>query len=82
MSNRLSTYGNVIISTPTDIFTVKDVRDFIGVLDSLNVPDETVLDDGFLVYEHQTKNVQVITCAEHGILDYIIPTHKCGDTNE
>lgn len=82
MENRLRTYGNIMVSTPVDTFTVKDVRDFLRVLDLLNVPDSTVLHDGFLVYEYQTEDVQVISCGNHksdegDVLAFLVPTHYC-----
>ena len=81
MSNRLKTYGNVMISTPTDNFTVRDVKDFLIVLEDLNVSDETILLDGFLTFEFQTEDVQLISCGEHNPnnapVDFLINTHRC-----
>jgi hypothetical protein len=80
--NRLKTYGNVMISTPTDTLTLQDVRDFVDTLEALGVPNTNILLDGFLTYEYMTEHVQVISCGEHNPnepdkLDFLIPNHEC-----
>lgn len=87
MLNRLNTYGNVMITTPDDM-TAGDVRDFVSLLNLLQVPDSTPLLEGMLSYEYQTQDVELINCADHAPneerLDFIVTTHshKERETNE
>ena len=85
-NTKIKVYGNVVISTPQDKFTVGDVRDFLKVLDNLGVKDDVELLDGYLTYEYQTTLVDVILCGEHKVgeevYDFLINTHKCAVTGE
>ena len=79
---RLATYGNVMISTPTDVLTVGDIRDFLTVLYSMGVSDTNILLDGFLTYEFQSTSVEMIACGEHYAndpdqFDWIVKAHDC-----
>lgn len=79
---RLATYGNVMISTPTDVLTVGDIRDFLTMLYSMGVSDTNILLDGFLTYEFQSTQVEPILCGEHlatesNKFDWIVSAHKC-----
>lgn len=80
--SRLATYGNVMISTPTDVLTVGDIRDFLTMLYSMGVSDTNILLDGFLTYEFQSTQVEPILCGEHlatesNKFDWIVSAHKC-----
>lgn len=79
---RLATYGNVMISTPTDVLTVGDIQDFLNVLYAMGVSNTNILLDGFLTYEFQSTNVEMIECAEHYAndprqFDWIVKSHDC-----
>lgn len=78
---RLTSYGNIVLSTPTDVLTVQDVRDFLDVLESMGVPNTNILQDGFLTYEYQTTEVGQIECANHKAnetakYDWIVKAHE------
>jgi hypothetical protein len=80
--SRLATYGNVMISTPTDVLTVGDIRDFLTTLYSMGISDTNILLDGFLTYEFQSTSVEMIECAEHKAneprqFDWIVKAHDC-----
>lgn len=64
MNNKLDTYGNVVISTPTDVLTVGDVMDWLDTVQKIGATRETILTDGHLVYEFQTEVVDLISCGE------------------
>jgi hypothetical protein len=80
IKGRLNTYGNVMISTPTDTLTVQDVRDFLKVLEQFEIANTNILLDGFLTYEFQTTDVSPIQCGEHLTneerYDWLVSMHK------
>ena len=87
MSNRLRLRGGVTISTPQDKLTVQDVVDFIGSLDRLGVPATAEIPDGYLYFEWNTDNVDVIQCGEHLVnepdkFDFIVTAHQCKTEQE
>ena len=82
MSNRLRLRGSVTLSTPQDVLTVKDVKDFLVALEQMNVPETAELIDGFLHFDWSSETVDVIQCADHSEtekekLDFILLIHEC-----
>jgi len=80
----LDALADISISTPRDNLTVKDVREFINYLTTLGVTDEHVFLDGYLVFDYQTSNVDIIQCPAHLYdgdeepkVDFIVSAHFC-----
>lgn len=79
----IETYGNVVISTPTDKLTFGDIKEFVEYLTQLSIPDDHELLDGHLSYEYQSTNVELIQCGEHTgtsgnyTSDFVVLAHDC-----
>lgn len=80
----LDTYGNVVISTPTEKLTFADIKEFVEILTQLGVQDEQEFLDGFLSFEYQSTNVELIQCGAHipnedetAPTDLLVVTHNC-----
>jgi len=83
----LETIADISISTPKapkDNLTVKDVREFLDYLSKLGVTDEHVFLDGYLVFDYQTTDVDLIQCPAHHYdgdeesnVDFVVSAHFC-----
>ena len=63
MPNPIKIYGNVIVSTYPK--TIKDIKDFMKVIEQMRLPDDFELLDGLLSVEFNTNNVEMVECGEH-----------------
>lgn len=82
MSNRLRLRGSVTLSTPQDVLTVQDVKDFLVALEQMGVPDTAEILDGFLHFDWSSTKIDIIECGEHLVgeadqFDFVLPTHEC-----
>jgi hypothetical protein len=82
MSSRLRLRGSVTLSTPQDVLTVQDVKDFLVALEQMGVPDTAEILDGFLHFDWSSAKIDIIECGEHLVgeadqFDFVLTTHEC-----
>lgn len=87
MSSRLRLRGSVVLSTPQDVLTVQDVKDFLVALEQMGVPDTAEILDGFLHFDWSSNKIDIIECGEHLVgdaehFDFILTTHDCKPEQE
>ena len=87
MSNRLRLRRSLTLSTPQDVLTVKDDKDFLGALEQMGIPDSAEILDGFLHFDWSTNKLDIIQCGDHLVgdadyFDFILTTHECNPEQE
>jgi hypothetical protein len=81
-NSRIKVWGSVMISTPADRPTIKDVRDWLALIDQVGMSDETELFDCVLTVEVLDTDSPLVMCGEHTVdderYDFLVRTHGCG----